>query len=178
MSRNPGLTRDDLSEEGRRVYDEIVATRGEVDEAFQILLPRPELLRRIAHLGTYIRFESSLPAPIRECIVLATAREIESEFEWASHEPQARRAGVSDETIRAIKAGEMPSAASQGEWAAVRFVYESLRHHRVTDGTFRALVDAFGLEGATEAAATLGFYSMLGNILIAFDVGRQAQGGG
>jgi 4-carboxymuconolactone decarboxylase len=172
MSRNPGLSRNDLSEEGRRVYDEIVATRGEVDEAFQILLPRPELLRRIAHLGSYIRFESSLPAAIRECIVLATARELESEFEWASHEPQARRAGVSEGTIRAIRAGEEPSLAGEGERAAVRFVYESLRDHRVADATFGALRDAFGLEGATEVAATLGFYSMLANILTAFDVGR------
>ena len=172
MTRNPGLSRDDLSEEGRRVYDEIVATRGEVDEAFQILLPRPELLRRIAHLGSYIRFESSLPAAIRECIVLATARELESEFEWASHEPQARRAGVSEETIRAIRAGEVPSGTGEGERAAVRFVYESLRDHRVGDATFGALRDAFGLEGVTEVAGTLGFYSMLANILTAFDIGR------
>ena len=46
----------DLSDEGRRVYDEIMATRGEVDRPFQILLAAPELLRRVAHLGRLMRY--------------------------------------------------------------------------------------------------------------------------
>lgn len=170
MTRQPMHRREDLSEEGRRVYDELVETRGEVDEAFRVLLPTPELLRRIAHLGSYIRFGSGLPASIRECIILASARELESEFEWASHEPQARRAGVSEETLHAIRNGEVP--AGGGEGAVVQFVYETLRHHRITDATFRRVQSAFGIEGTTEIAATVGYYSLLGNILNVYDVGR------
>ncbi len=170
MARLPGRSREDLPEEGRRVYDEIVASRGEVDEAFQVLLPRPELLRRIAHLGSYIRFGSSLPASIRECIILAAAREMHSEFEWASHEPQARQAGVSDDTLHAIRKGELPSG--DGEGAVVQLVYETLRDHRVTDAVFGRVERAFGVEGMTEVAATLGYYALLGSILNVFDVGR------
>lgn len=170
MSRVPALSTGDLSEEARRVYDEIMATRGEVDRPFQILLASPELLRRIAHLGWYIRHESSLPAPIRECIILATAREWKCGFEWASHEPQARKCGVSEDTIQAMRHGELPSESSEEEQAVIRFVYESLRDHEVTEATFRRVQSAFGVEGTTEIAATVGYYSMLASIINVFDV--------
>src|ERR1035441_4732312 len=102
MSRISLRSREQLDEVGRAVLDEIMATRGKVDEAFQVLLPTPELLRRISHLGTYVRFGSSLGADVRECIILATARHMNSEFEWNDHRPQARTAGVAEETIESI----------------------------------------------------------------------------
>jgi 4-carboxymuconolactone decarboxylase len=167
MTRIPALSPGDLSEHGRRVYDELMASRGEVDRPYQILMSSPELLRRVAHVGWFLRFESSLPAPIRECIILATGRELRCQFEWTSHEPQARRAGVSDESIRSIRNGELPSGPG-GEEAVVRFVYENLRNGEVTDATFRRVRDAFGDAGTAEVAATIGFYSMLANVINAF----------
>lgn len=172
MTRVPELSTSDLSEEARRVYDEIMATRGEVDRPFQILLTSPELLRRIAHLGWYVRHESRLPAPIRECIILATAREWKCGFEWASHEPQARKCGVSEDTIQAVRDGELPSESNEEEEAVIRFVYESLRDHEVAEATFRRVHGAFGIEGTTEIAATVGYYSMLASIINVFDVSR------
>lgn len=177
MSRVSALSTSDLSEEARRVYDEIMATRGEVDRPFQMLLTSPELLRRIAHLGWYIRHESSLPAPIRECIILATAREWKCGFEWASHEPQARQCGVSEDTIQAMRDGELPSKSNEEEQAVIRFVYETLRDHEVTDATFRRVHGAFGIEGTTEIAATVGYYSMLASIINVFDVPEPARSG-
>ena len=154
------------------MFDEIVATRGEVDEAFQTMLARPELLRRVAHLGSFIRFESSLPAGVRECVILATGREFRCQFELTSHEPQARAAGVSEATIRSIREGRLPSAGNDGERVAVQFAYESLREHRVTDPTFQRARDLFGIEGATEIAATIGYYTLLATLINVFDVGR------
>jgi 4-carboxymuconolactone decarboxylase len=169
MSRIPALSPGELSREAREVYDEIMASRGEVDRPFQILLASPELLRRTAHLGAYLRFGSSLPAPIRECVILATARELRCPFEWEGHEPQARRAGVSEETIEAIRNGELPPRASEPEAAVIRFVYESLRDHMVTNATFGRVQDAVGIAGTTELAATLGYYAMLACVINAFD---------
>lgn len=118
-----------------------------------------------------MRFESGLPAPIRECVILATARELRCPFEWAGHEPQARKCGVSEKTIEAIRDGELPSQASEEEDAVIRFVYENLRDHEIRDATFRRVHGAFGIEGTTEIAATVGYYSMLASIINAFAVG-------
>ena len=172
MTRVPALSRDGLSEEARGVYDEIMATRGEVDKPFEILLSSPQLLQRIAHLGSYIRYSSSLPASIRECIILAAAQETKCEFEWIGHEPQAREAGVSEKTIQALRNGEIPSSLKKDEDAVIRFTYETLRNLKVTDATFCKVQDIFGIEGTTEIAATLGYYVMLASIINAFDDGN------
>jgi 4-carboxymuconolactone decarboxylase len=172
VSRVTISSREALSEEGQAVYDEIMITRGKVDEAFQVLLPAPELLRRIAHLGSYVRFGSGLTAAVRECIILATARHMGSEFEWADHEPQARAAGVSAETIQSIRDGNLPVDGSNPERLVVQFVYQTLRDQNVTDTCFRSVQAEFGTVGTAEIAATIGFYSMLANILTVFNVGR------
>lgn len=172
MNRVPMRSKADLNEAGRAVFDEIMASRGRVDEAFQTLLPAPELLRRIAHLGTYIRFKSGLPAAVRECIILATARHMNSEYEWADHEPQALAAGVSEDTIRSIRNGEPPRGYNVQEQAVVQFVYEALRDRNVSDASFQRVERHFGSAGVTEIAATIGFYSMLANILTVYNVGR------
>ncbi len=169
MSRISAQSRDDLTDESRVVYDEIMATRGEVDRPFQILLPTPELLRRVAHLGLLMRFDSSVPPAIRECLILATARELECEFEWTGHEPTARESGVSERTIQSIRDGRTPSDADEGAQAVVCFVYESLRDHAVCDETFGRVQTAFGVRGTTEIAATLGYYTMLATLINAFE---------
>ena len=172
MNRVVMRSREELSEEGRAVYDEIMVSRGKVDEAFQVLLPTPELLRRVAHLGSYVRFGSGLSAAVRECIILATARHMGSEFEWADHEPQARAAGVSAETIRSIRDGKLPVQGSIQERAVIQFVHETLRDQNLTDACFQGVQTEFGAAGTAEIAATIGFYSMLANILTVFNVGR------
>jgi 4-carboxymuconolactone decarboxylase len=174
MNRISLRSRDQLDEVGRAVFDEIMKSRGKVDEAFQVLLPTPELLRRIAHLGTYVRFGSGLSAAVRECIILATARHMNSEFEWNDHRPQALAAGVAEETIESIWRGELPATpkSSADERMVVQFVYETLRDKNVTDATFDAVAKRFGQAVTAEIAATIGFYSMLANILTVFNVGR------
>ena len=174
MTRIPTLSRDDLTDESRLVYDEIMATRGEVDKPFQILLPTPELLRRVAHLGRLMRYESSVPPAIRECVILATARELECEFEWTAHEPTALESGVSEQTIQSIRDGRAPSDADEGVQAVVRFVYDNLRDHTVSDETFGRVQAAFGVQGTTEIAAILGYYAMLATLINAFE-SRQAR---
>lgn len=172
MSRVVIHTREGLGDDGKIVYDEIMASRGKVDEAFQVLLPASELLRRIAHLGSYVRFGSGLSASVRECVILATARHMGSEFEWNDHEPQARGAGVSTATIDAIRDGELPLEAGAQERAAIRLAYETLHDQNVTDACYQEVQAQFGAAGTSEVAATIGFYSMLANILTVFNVGR------
>src|SRR4051794_23964621 len=54
-------------------------------------------------VNQYLRHESGLGARLRELAILATARELDSQFEWAAHEKEALRAGVPAEVIDTIK---------------------------------------------------------------------------
>ena len=40
-------------------------------------------------LNRYLRFEAGFTPRMREIAILATAREMDSQFEWCAHEPEA-----------------------------------------------------------------------------------------
>lgn len=170
MPRIPALDREDISEDARFIYDEITGSRGEVVGPFPVLLNSPEVAGRIAHLGTYIRFESTLSETVRELVILATAREWDCQYEWTYHEPEARKRGVPDETIRRIRDRQALEGLNSEEATVVRYVQETLREHRVSDDIFKAAVERFGVQGVTELTATLGYYSMLACVLNALEM--------
>src|SRR5579859_200352 len=96
--------RETLPENQRHAFDEIVASRGAIRGPFGILLHSPELARRAARVGGYLRYESALPPRLRETAVMATAGLNECAYEWTAHEPIAREAGVPANVIEAIRA--------------------------------------------------------------------------
>lgn len=75
---------------------------------FVPLLRSPSLLSSTTPLGTFARYDSSLPPSISELIILITAREWTQQVEWAIHEPIAVRNGISTETVSAIANGRRP----------------------------------------------------------------------
>ena len=104
MSRLPEIaTKDQLSEDAHAVFDAIAESRGRVRGPFSILLHSPELAGRAAHLGAFVRFESSVPPEVRELAVLLGAHLWRCEYEWSAHLPQAQRVGVRPEAIAAIE---------------------------------------------------------------------------
>ena len=60
------------------------------------------------------------PKPLRETIILATAREIKSQYEFYAHARLARQAGLAEDTIQAIARGTAPQGLSGDEAMLVR----------------------------------------------------------
>ncbi len=171
MTRLPVRSQKQVPEDQRYIYDEIVGSRGEVAGPFQVLMNSPEVARRVAHLGAYLRFESRLPGPVRELAILTTAREWDCQLAWTDHEPLARKAGVRDEAIRAVRDGTAPESLDEEEATVVRYVHQVMRGHRVSEETFQKALERFGARGVTELTATLGYYSLMATVINSFDVG-------
>jgi hypothetical protein len=55
----------------------------------------PELSRCARPRNRYLRHEAELGGRVRELAIPTTARELDSQFEWAAHEPEAISEGVS-----------------------------------------------------------------------------------
>jgi 4-carboxymuconolactone decarboxylase len=170
MARLPNLTRDQVKPEDLEYYDAIVGSRGSVRGPYGVLLHSPKLAARVADTGTYVRFELDLTEALRETIILATAREIQSQYEFAAHARLARQAGVAEATIRAIAHGTAPEGLSGDEALVVRYVLELLRNHKISDATFNAVQERFGSQRTLEITALVGHYLLVGQILLAFEV--------
>ena len=99
MVRVPYLQRHDLPEDLQHYYDTISKKRNFFPRPFSVLLHQPEAAARVAQLGSYVRFESSLTDQIREIIILTTAREMNSVYEFTHHVHIAKDFVVSDEII-------------------------------------------------------------------------------
>src|SRR5215467_796519 len=105
--RLPLPKREELDEAGQRIYDSLVDPKGGSIRGLRgpggILLHSPELSRYTRPLNRYLRHEAGLGGRVRELAILTTARELDSQFEWAAHEPEAVAEGVSQEIIDIIK---------------------------------------------------------------------------
>lgn len=152
--------REDASPSQLESFDHIAASRGgQMIRPFAAMLHRPEIARAAADLGAVIRFQATLSDHDREVVICTTAVERDCAFEWESHSPIARSAGVSDATLEAIRGGGEVSNADDG--LLVGFARELSRQGRVGDQTFASAIARFGEEGTVELAAIVGYYTML-----------------
>lgn len=165
MPRLPEVTRDHLSPDEQAIYDTIAASRGSVRGPFAALMHSPDVAGRAAHVGSYVRFETTVPRAPLELAILTIARHWDASYEWTAHEVQARDAGVRDEAIAAIRDRKAPEGLTDDEALTVRFAMELLQDHKVSDATFNAVKDALGLRGVTDLTITVGYYSMISCVL-------------
>ena len=170
MARLPNLERDQLKAEDQQYYDQIADSRGSVRGPYGVLLHSPNLAARVAHTGTYVRFESDMSNALKEVVICATAREIKSQYEYVAHARLARAEGVSDATLDSIANGTAPAGLSGDEEALVKYTQELLRNHKISDATYEAVLDRWGVRGAVDVTGLIGHYLLVGQFLAAFEV--------
>ena|SRR5579884_1485747 len=161
MARLPKITeRNQVPEEGRAAFDSIVASRGSLHGPFVMFMHSPDLTARIAHVGTFVRFEGTLDMRVRVLAAMTVAREFDAVYIWGAQTGQARKLGVGEETIAAIRDRHSRGLAPE-DAQIVDFTRELLRRHRVDAATFKALQDRFGNDELIQLTSTIGYYTML-----------------
>ena len=162
--------KEDLKREDQKIYDNIAQSRGVVGGPWKALLHSPELAQRTMHLGSYVRFESTLDHKVIEFAALVSARELDCKHEWGAHVNHGQKAGIPMETIRAVYEKKGVETFSTEDAQLVSFVREMIHDHRVSESTFQAIYGRFGEQGMVELTATIGYYAMLACTLNTFDV--------
>ncbi|HJQ91783.1 MAG TPA: carboxymuconolactone decarboxylase family protein [Acidimicrobiia bacterium] len=160
--------REDTSPSQVEAFDHIAASRGgQMIRPFAAMIHRPEIARAAADLGAVIRFESTLSDRDREIVICTTAIERDCPFEWESHTPIARRAGVPDATLQSIESG-MP-VEDADDALLVDFTRELCRNGKVGETVFERVWSRLDEEGTVELAAVIGYYTMLALFMNACD---------
>lgn len=161
---------DDLGPEARRVYDKISARRGAIRGPFAPLMHHPPLAERIADLGEFLRFGSTLPGDVRELAILIVARAVAQPFEWFAHEPIARREGLPDDVIARVRASQDLSALAPRYARAARAVQHVLAFESIPQPLQDGVRAEFGLSGLIELVGLVGHYRLIAGVLFAFEV--------
>lgn len=161
MARLPPITKkEQVAAEDHAVFDAIVASRGAVQGPFTMFLYCPDLAGRLAHLGAFVRFEGSLDMRARVLAAMTVAREFEAVYVWGAQTGGARRLGVPEETIAAIRENHSRGLSPE-DAQVVDFTRRLLRRHRVSETSARAMRARFGDEGFIELTGAIGYYGML-----------------
>ena len=101
MPRIPLVSEASMTDAQRRVYDAMMSgpRRSPPLGPLAAAMHRPDLAEKWSDLGLVLRFNSSFPPRLREFVILLTGRFWDCQFEWFSHEGEARKAGLSEQTI-------------------------------------------------------------------------------
>ena len=171
MATLPLPDRDGLPPEARALYDRLAAKRGAIGGMYRALLNHPVLAGHVSDLGSYLRFGSTtLPADVRELVILWSARRCGAGYEWVKHEPAARQAGLDGDVIEALRRGERPSDLSPVRAAALDAAEATLALCSLPEAAQQTLETALGRPGLLEIVVLCGFYRMIAGIIFAFDI--------
>jgi 4-carboxymuconolactone decarboxylase len=171
MSRLPDLRYEDMTAEQQRVHDEIAAgPRGTVVGPLKVWLHAPKLADCAQKLGAYARFHSSLPPALSELAILVTAATWQADFEWHAHAELARKAGISEAVIEAIRRREQPALVDAKSRAVYAVSRELHRTRAISDETYAAAEAALGRPGLVDLVGILGYYTLVSMTLNAFEV--------
>jgi 4-carboxymuconolactone decarboxylase len=170
--RLPLPKREDLDDTGKRAYDDattpgkfLVGLRGPLG----IRLYSTKTVEPSNAVHQYLRFHAFEPR-IREITILTVAREIDSQFEWAAHEPQALKEGVPPHVIDVIKHRKSTQSLGETEAAIIELGRQIFRDHKVTPAAFARVKALFEPSKLVELVLLMGNYAGLAALLTAFDM--------
>jgi 4-carboxymuconolactone decarboxylase len=157
---------EQMTAEQKRVVQALTdGKRGGVRGPFPALLRLPELADRVRVLGDFVRFEGTLPAPLRELAILVVARFWSAQYEWYAHSRHAVTAGLDPSIPEAIAQGQRPPRLSADETLVYDLCTELLYDRDVSDPTFAAAVGRFGEKTVLELVSLAAYYGFVSLIL-------------
>jgi 4-carboxymuconolactone decarboxylase len=124
----------------------------------------------LAEAGAALRFDGALERRLHELAVIAVAAHWRAEFQWVAHAHYARRAGLAEAIIDAIRAGVEPPDMDREERAVYAVVTQLLRNGSVSADAFEAAREALGEEALVELVALCGYSTTVAFTLNAFEV--------
>jgi 4-carboxymuconolactone decarboxylase len=179
MARIDDVKREQLSPRQQQLHDDFLKSRprNTLTGPFAVLIHTPDIAEPADHLVNYYRRNPKIGRRLVELIILLVVRDAKAQYAWAVHEPHALQAGLSQQTIDAIRARTRPDFTRDDERVMYDLVTELLATKTASAGTFERAKAAFGLDGVIEAVTCAGLYGMVGFVLNAFDIPAQPGGG-
>jgi 4-carboxymuconolactone decarboxylase len=159
-----------MTPEQRAIHESVLSTRGNASGPFLAWLLSPGLAEPAQQLGAFCRYNSLLTLQESELLICLVAAQYECPAEQAIHEPIARRAGLSEAALAAIRAGAVPSLETPRLQLLEEVGRELLSRKKLPDALYARAVEALGEQTLVEVVGIVGYYALVAYTLNAFDM--------
>ncbi len=146
---------------------------GEDLNIFATLVRHPRLYKRWSSFGGFLLYRGELPARDRELLILRTAWNCRSEYEWGQHARIARSVDVSDDEISRVTDGPDAPLWSSFDATLLRAADELHRESSISDATWSALAEHYDEHQLIEVCMVIGQYHLVAFTLNALGVERE-----
>jgi 4-carboxymuconolactone decarboxylase len=175
-----------LDEEQREVYEAITGgpraadppsslrrtdDEGRLYGPFNAMLYSPAVGLALQELGAALRFRGRFTSRQREIATLVVAAHQRSDYEWHAHESLARRAGLTDEELAALRAGRDAVFADVRERIVYEVARELVSDGDISDPLYVEAVATLGRASVVELVTLVGYYAALALHMRVFRVG-------
>lgn len=166
-NRFPKAKREELDDLGKKMFDALPANSRGGPGSIRIYSP-PEAEANGTE-NEYLRKNSGMDPQVREMAILVTVRELNSQYVWTSHEPQAREAGVSQKVIEVIRDRRPLVGLSEKEQVVIQLGREAVGENKVRSETFARAEKLWGRQGLVNVVSLMGNYAANAILLNTFD---------
>jgi 4-carboxymuconolactone decarboxylase len=172
--RLPLPQRAELDAVGQKLYDDVLNPKGGTIRGLKgpsgIQLHSPALSHYARPLNRYLRYEAGFGGRVRELAILTTARECDSQFEWAAHENEALREGISPQIIAIVKHRTSTEGLDDADAVIVELGRAIFGARRVAPAIFARALKQFGRRKLVDLVSLMGNYAATAALLTAFDM--------
>jgi 4-carboxymuconolactone decarboxylase len=165
QNRLPQIPDAQMTDAQKAAAAEFSAVRGPLSGPWHAIIRSPGLLNPARAMSDYLRFNSSLPPRLSEFVIIMTAREWTSQYEWNAHHGLAMRGGLSPDIATAVAEGRRPDGMAADEAAVYDFCMELYRNRSVSDATYARALEQVGEQGIMDMIGLSGWYTLVSMVL-------------
>ena len=174
-ARLPYLTRNDLPESDRDLWDNFVKSRGtEPGHIHRTVAHAPNLLRKFVAMADELRNQTELDPKLRELALMTVGRLTNAEYEFVHHWNIALKVGVRRDQLEQLADYAASPVFNDQERAVMRYAEEATRNVRVSELTFEALGDFLDNRRVMELVMNVAFYNAVVRVLVPCGVELEA----
>jgi 4-carboxymuconolactone decarboxylase len=140
-----------------RRRDELMDAEGRLIGPFNARLLDPCVGTAIQAVGAALRFHCALSTRERELVILSVAHAEGSEYEWSAHVVEARKAGLTDPEIEAVRKGRS-TTWQPSEVVCVELANELITTDDVNDESFARAEATIGATKIFDVVSIVGHY--------------------
>lgn len=150
----------------------IIAKRGRITPLYQHLLNSPVMAEGWEEFLSAVRQRNSLPADLRELIILRVAVLNRAPYEFDAHIEHALKAGLPHTKIEAVKELKVATLFSEEEQVVLALTDTMTRDIEVPDELFARVSTYFEGQRLLDLCITIGAYNMVSRVLVALHIGH------